>query len=82
MRLPRDWTGRDLIRRLAPLGYAPTRQTGSHVRLTRETDNGQHHLTIPLHNPLRMGTLNHILGDAAQHLSITKEELLERLTDG
>ncbi len=29
MRLPRDLTGRDLIRLLEKLGYRPTRQAGS-----------------------------------------------------
>ncbi len=45
MRLPRDVSGDDLARRLTRLGYQTSRQTGSHLRLTTETD-GQHHITI------------------------------------
>ncbi len=79
MRMPRSWTGEDLIHRLRKYGYEPTRQTGSHVRLTRSTDDGQHHVTIPLHNPLRVGTLNSILGDIADHLGMDRQDLLKAL---
>ena len=34
MRLPRDLSGAQLIEGLRNLGYVPTRQTGSRVRLT------------------------------------------------
>jgi predicted RNA binding protein YcfA (HicA-like mRNA interferase family) len=54
MRLPRDLSGRELVRRLGDLGYKESRQRGSHVRLTRATDDGGHHITIPLHSPLRI----------------------------
>lgn len=79
MKLPRDLDGAALIRALARHGYAPTRQSGSHVRLTRVSDQGQQHLTVPLHRPLRVGTLNGILTDAAAHLGLSRDELLERL---
>jgi len=79
MRMPRSWTGEDLIRRLRKYGYEPTRQTGSHVRLTRDTENGHHHITIPLHNPLRVGTLNSILGEVADHLGMDRQDLLQNL---
>lgn len=78
MRLPRDLTGADLIRLLARLGYRQTRQTGSHVRLTSDTPN-QHHVTIPLHDPLRIGTLSAILGDVAAAQGLEREELLTQL---
>ncbi|MCX5727868.1 MAG: type II toxin-antitoxin system HicA family toxin [Nitrospirae bacterium] len=42
------------------LGYSVTRQTGSHLRLMT-SEHGEHHLTIPLHSPLRIGTLSAIL---------------------
>ena len=47
MRTPRGWSGDELIKRLGHLGYVPTRQSGSHVRLTRADDGGDHHLTCP-----------------------------------
>lgn len=34
MRIPRDLSGADLVRRLARPGYAVTRQTGSHLRMS------------------------------------------------
>ncbi len=79
MRLPRDWSGADLIKRLKPLGYEPTRQTGSHVRLTRSTDEEEHHITIPMHRTLRVGTLNSILNAVAAHFNMSKEDLLSKL---
>ena len=78
MRLPRDLTGAELIRHLSKLGYRQTRQTGSHVRLTCESPV-QHHLTIPLHDPLRIGTLAAILSDVAEVHGLERENLLERL---
>jgi len=34
MRLPRDLSGKDLIKALDKLGYEVTRQSGSHIRLS------------------------------------------------
>lgn len=81
MRLRRDLSGRALIALLAELDYQPTRQTGSHVRLT--TDRcGQHHVTIPLHDPLRLGTLAAILNAVATHHGLSRDELLGMLKLG
>jgi predicted RNA binding protein YcfA (HicA-like mRNA interferase family) len=55
MKLPRDVSGADLGKCLGRLGYAVTRQTGSHLRLTT-SEHGQHHVTIPNHDPLKVGT--------------------------
>jgi predicted RNA binding protein YcfA (HicA-like mRNA interferase family) len=63
---------------LCTIGYQVTRQTGSHLRLTT-LQAGEHHVTIPLHDALRVGTLAGILGDVAEHLRITREELAARL---
>ena len=41
--------------------------------------NGQHHITIPNHNPLKIETLNILLTEMAQHLGVSKQELIERL---
>jgi predicted RNA binding protein YcfA (HicA-like mRNA interferase family) len=78
VRLPRDLSGTDLARALRKLGYDTTRQTGSHMRLTTQ-ENGEHHITIPRHDPLRVGTLSAILADVANHLGITRDELSRRL---
>ena len=78
MRLPRDLTGAELIRYLAKLGYRQTRQSGSHVRLTCDVPH-QHHITVPLHDPLRIGTLSAILCDVAVAQGVERDVLLERL---
>jgi len=78
MKLPRNIDAQQLIKALQKYGYQPSRQAGSHLRLTTQ-QNGQHHITIPNHDPLRIGTLNTILTEVAQHLEISKQELIERL---
>ena len=78
MKLPRDLSGPDLIRLLAKLGYGVTRQAGNHVRLTTQ-ECGGHHVTIPNHDPLRIGTLASILAVVASHHGISRDELLNRL---
>jgi predicted RNA binding protein YcfA (HicA-like mRNA interferase family) len=78
MKLPRDLSSDDLIKKLSELGYEVTRQTGSHIRLTT-SENGTHQITIPAHNPIKIGTLNNILRDVAQHFNLSKDELLKRL---
>ena len=78
MKLPRDLDAEKLIILLGRHGYIQTRQTGSHVRLTRDSDKGQHHITIPRHGSLKVGTLNRILADVADHLGIPKDEMFRR----
>jgi predicted RNA binding protein YcfA (HicA-like mRNA interferase family) len=78
MKLPRDLSGSDLVKALGRLGYRVTRQTGSHIRLSTDLPT-PHHLTVPAHDPLKVGTLAAILGDVAAHLKIERDELLQRL---
>jgi len=78
MRLPRDTSGEELGALLKRYGYEVTRQTGSHMRLTT-TLNGEHHVTIPRHSSLRVGTLRAILNDVGDHLDIPREKLVESL---
>ena len=78
MKVPRDLSGAELAKALARAGYGVTRQTGSHIRLTTQSPT-QHHVTVPAHDPLKVGTLSGILGDVAAHLKITRDELLQRL---
>jgi predicted RNA binding protein YcfA (HicA-like mRNA interferase family) len=79
VKLPRDIRGSELVRALSALGYAAVRQTGSHIRLRSVHTGTEHLITIPNHNPIKLGTLNGILGDIAQYLKISKEELISRL---
>lgn len=78
MRLPRDLSGEELAVLLRRYGYEVTRQTGSHMRLTTMLE-GEHHVTIPRHKPLRVGTLGAILGDVAEHLGISRQALMQTL---
>jgi len=78
MRLPRDVSGKQLAILLGRYGYEVTRQTGSHIRLTT-TQEGEHHVTIPLHGSLRVGTLSAVLSDVAEHLGIPRQTLVETL---
>ena len=78
MRLPRDISSADLIKRLQKFGYIISRQKGSHIRVSTN-QKGQHHITIPNHNPIRLGTLSSIILDVADHFQKTKEEIAEDL---
>ncbi|MFZ5880983.1 MAG: type II toxin-antitoxin system HicA family toxin [Chloroflexota bacterium] len=78
MRIPRDVGGTDFAQLLKRYGYAVTRQTGSHMRLTTQ-QGGEHHITIPQHKPLRIGTLNSILKDVADHLKMERDDLVNSI---
>jgi predicted RNA binding protein YcfA (HicA-like mRNA interferase family) len=81
LRLPRDLSGEDLARSLRKYGYTVTRQTGSHLRLTSQTIGHDHHITIPSHKQLKIGTLAEILKDVAQYLEMSREDLARELFD-
>jgi predicted RNA binding protein YcfA (HicA-like mRNA interferase family) len=78
MKLPRDLSGAELAKALAKVGYRVTRQTGSHMRLSAEQPT-QHDITIPAHDPLKVGTLAAVLGEVAANLELDRDELLRRL---
>lgn len=78
MKLPRDLSGRTLAQKLETFGYQVTRQVGSHLRLTTTT-HGEHHVTIPDHPSLRVGTLAAILGEVADHFQLDRAEVVRRL---
>jgi predicted RNA binding protein YcfA (HicA-like mRNA interferase family) len=78
--MPRDLAGADLVKHLGRFGYSVTRQTGSHLRLT-STSYGEHHITIPNHDPLRIGTLAAILDSVSAHHHLTREVLLQQLLE-
>ena len=78
MKLPRGVPADRLIGALERLGYGVIRQKGSHVRLRHEGPPA-HTITIPLHNPLKTGTLHGILHEVAHKRSIAIESLAELL---
>ena len=75
MKLPRDLSGQKLASLLRRRGYEITRQTGSPLRLTSNIRGREHHVTIPAHTSLRVGTLSSILNDVAHYLEVEREEL-------
>jgi predicted RNA binding protein YcfA (HicA-like mRNA interferase family) len=77
--LPRDLSGRELVRLLKRYGYESTRQVGSHIRLRSNLRGYVHSITIPDHDSLRIGTLNSILSDVADYLGIDRGKLTQDL---
>jgi predicted RNA binding protein YcfA (HicA-like mRNA interferase family) len=79
MKIPRDLSGADLIKLLCKhYGYRRVHQVGSHVIL--ETEQPSHHrISIPDHNPLRIGTLNAILRAVATVQGVEKDKILAHL---
>ena len=77
-KMPRDVTGDRLTRALMRLGYRVIRQTGSHVRL-KGGSTGEGPITVPRHNPIKVGTLSGILDDVAAQTGTPKEQLIERM---
>ncbi len=75
-------SGRKLIRLLKRLGYEEIRQRGSHVRLRKTFDMGQHSITVPVHRTLAKGTLNDILSEMSLWNNISKVDLIEQLRRG
>jgi predicted RNA binding protein YcfA (HicA-like mRNA interferase family) len=80
MKLPRDLSAAQVVRGLGRLGYAVTRKKGSHIRLTTQR-NGEHHVTLPDHNPLKVGTLAGIVADVGEHLGLDRDALLREMFD-
>jgi predicted RNA binding protein YcfA (HicA-like mRNA interferase family) len=78
VKTPRDCTGPKLVRALRKLGYSVLRQTGSHVRLATQQD-GEHRITVPNHDPIKVGTLHGILKDVAAHHRLSVDQLLQKL---
>jgi len=75
MKLPRDLSGNGLIKHLCKRwSYEQVHQVGSHV--IRQTSAPTHHrVAVPVHDPLRIGTLNAILSAIAAHKGVEKVEI-------
>ncbi len=79
MKLPRDLSGKELARLLQRFGYEISRQTGSHIRLRCIVRGSEHHITIPAHEHLKIGTLGSILADVANYLELDRKEFHRQL---
>jgi predicted RNA binding protein YcfA (HicA-like mRNA interferase family) len=73
-RMPRI-SSREAIRALELLGFEQVRQTGSHVVMKKQTEDGDIGCVVPVHRELKVGTLSGILKQA----QVSLEEFIERL---
>ena len=71
-KLPRI-SSREAIRSLERLGFDQVRQTGSHVVMKKETEDGEIGCVVPVHRELKVGTLSGILKQA----QVTVEEFID-----
>jgi len=71
VKIPRDLSGRDVVKALRRLGFDFSRQTGSHAILRK----GPRTVVVPQHKPIKPGTLKGVIEQAG----ITLEELRENL---
>jgi len=78
MKSPRNLSGKAPIKLLKVYGYDAVSQKGSHIKITTII-NGEHHLAIPNHDPIKTGTLNAILRQVAEHLNKSKDEVFTDL---
>ena len=62
------------------MGYEIVRQKGSHVRLRKKTEIGEHNITVSKHKEIAKGTLNDILSKVSLWNNISKEELVKMLS--
>jgi predicted RNA binding protein YcfA (HicA-like mRNA interferase family) len=79
MRSPRDLSGRELAKALCrDWGYFEVHQTGSHIILQTQTP-GHQRIPIPAHKALKIGTLNEILRQVANHKGVSRESILQSI---
>jgi predicted RNA binding protein YcfA (HicA-like mRNA interferase family) len=76
VKLPRDLGGSEVVAALCrKWGYTKVHQVGSHVNL--ETNQPSHQrIVVPDHKSLRIGTLNKILREVAEHKGVSREDIL------
>jgi len=75
MRIPRDLSGMELVKALCrDWDYRVVHQEGSHIILQTDTPTHQR-LSMPSHNPLRVGTLNAIALAPAWFVRARQEDM-------
>ena len=68
-------SAKEAIRALERLGFEQVRQTGSHVVMKKEIQEGEIGCVVPLHRELKIGTLSGVLKQAR----ITVEDFIDNL---
>jgi predicted RNA binding protein YcfA (HicA-like mRNA interferase family) len=56
-------SGKEVVKIFEMHGFEVKRKVGSHVRLTLVQKDSSYHVTIPLHDLLKTGTLHSIVKD-------------------
>ena len=80
MRIPRNISGVELVALLRRnYGYTLVRQNGSHMQLVSYFMGYEGHVTVPHHNPVKVGTLIRTLNIVAAYLEIDRDELASQL---
>jgi hypothetical protein len=78
LRIPANLSPEELSAALSNGGYAVTKQTPHHVRLTTLL-RGEHHVTFPRDQVLDIRTTSAVLGAVAAHHRLSLAEMSERL---
>ncbi|MCL2620522.1 MAG: type II toxin-antitoxin system HicA family toxin [Defluviitaleaceae bacterium] len=79
MRVPRDADSSQLIKLLQHYGYVVVRQTGSHIRLSKNLPCGSHNITVPDHQPIKIGTLQSIAKDVCKSNGLLVSDFYKQL---
>ncbi|MGR3295265.1 MAG: type II toxin-antitoxin system HicA family toxin [Candidatus Bathyanammoxibius sp.] len=78
-KLPRDVSANDLIKVLGKYyQYEIKRRKSTHIRLCTLL-KGEHSITVPDHDPVKVKTLKSILREIAAHLDIHEKEIIDKL---
>ena len=72
-------SARQVIRLPGGMGYQVIRQRGSHIRMRKTSDLGEHNITVPDHSTIARGTLNDILNRVSLWNNVPKEALIQTL---
>ncbi|MDD5289226.1 MAG: type II toxin-antitoxin system HicA family toxin [Dehalococcoidales bacterium] len=72
-------SGADVVKLLLSLGYEAIRQRGSHIRLKKVTNSGEHNITVSARKVIAKGTLNDIISNVSLWNNLSKDELTRRL---
>lgn len=59
----KNLSGKEVIKIFLTYGAFQKRTTGSHVRLVYLREEGEYHITVPLHQEIKKGTLRSITKD-------------------
>jgi predicted RNA binding protein YcfA (HicA-like mRNA interferase family) len=63
------------------MGYEVIRQRGSHIRMRKTSEMGEHNITVPAHSTIARGTLNDILNRVSLWNNVPKETLIRTLSE-